>query len=171
MTTPNIASLMFMVEERRQAPAADRRLAAGHHPQGARATGFLDAGHLHVDVLKVQHHGSENNVDAEFLPQGVGRSLRVLRQRLARQSGVPVIETIFNSRLGPAGVRAVSPTAQNRDFSFWFSTSSDALAERTEQHAAFVAIESLVAKLKRKSNGALSTFFNTDAGITLTVKH
>ena len=122
-------------------------------------------------MLKVQHHGSENNVDENFCRKVSADHYVFCGNGSHGNPELPVIETIFNSRLGPAGVRAVSPTAQNRDFSFWFSTSSDALAERTEQHAAFVAIESLVAKLTRKSNGALSTFFNTDAGITLTVKH
>jgi len=33
---------------------------------GLRAAGFLPGGHLHVDVLKLPHHGSINNVDADF---------------------------------------------------------------------------------------------------------
>jgi hypothetical protein len=65
-TAPNIASLMLMVEEQGQ-----RILLTGDSQQdiilkGLQTTGFLDTGAVHLAVLKVQHHGSDENLHAQF---------------------------------------------------------------------------------------------------------
>lgn len=66
VTTPNLASLMLMVSE------ANRTLLLtgdGHCDdlvEGLRRAGKLQRGRCHVNVLKVQHHGSRNNVSATF---------------------------------------------------------------------------------------------------------
>lgn len=170
VTTPNIASLMFMVEDE----DGMQLLLTGDSQQdiilkGLELAGYLDDGHLHVDILKVQHHGSENNVDEDFCRKVSADHYVFCGNGSHGNPELSVIETIFKARLGPAGVRALSPKAKDRDFSFWFSTSSDFLAKGSEQREAFVEIERLVAKLKKKSNGALSAYFNKDTGIMLTV--
>jgi hypothetical protein len=64
VTIPNIASLMFMVEEPGDNGSVARLLLTGDGQQdfildGLRRAGFLDDNvGLHLDVLKVQHHGS-----------------------------------------------------------------------------------------------------------------
>ena len=69
VTAPNIASLMLMVEEN-----GKRLLLTGDSQQdfilaGLKKTGFLANGHLHLDVHKIQHHGSEHNLDEDFVRQ------------------------------------------------------------------------------------------------------
>ncbi|MGH7695766.1 MAG: hypothetical protein ACRENH_12335, partial [Gemmatimonadaceae bacterium] len=66
VTAPNVASLMFMVEENGR-----RLLLTGDGQQdfileGLERSGFMPNGNVHLDVLKVQHHGSEHNIDVGF---------------------------------------------------------------------------------------------------------
>lgn len=67
VTAPNLASLMLYVQE-----GAKRLLLTGDgHADdilaGLEHQGKLDAqGRIHVDVLKVQHHGSEHNIHQAF---------------------------------------------------------------------------------------------------------
>jgi hypothetical protein len=67
VTTPNLASIMLLAEEggRRVLLTGD-----GHWQDilhGLERRGKLDpAGKLHVEVLKVQHHGSEHNIEQQF---------------------------------------------------------------------------------------------------------
>jgi hypothetical protein len=68
VTVPNLASLMLHVQEGRRTVL----LTGDGHWQdildGLEATGKAEPGRtLHVDVLKVQHHGSEHNLSPEFL--------------------------------------------------------------------------------------------------------
>jgi metallo-beta-lactamase superfamily protein len=66
VTTPNLASLMLFVEE---GDTTVLLTGDGHQREvlrGLEAAGKLDGGNIHVNVLKVQHHGSEHNIDAEF---------------------------------------------------------------------------------------------------------
>lgn len=66
VTTPNLASLMLLVSE------ANRTLLLtgdGHCDdlvEGLSRAGKLERGKCHVNVLKVQHHGSRNNVSPAF---------------------------------------------------------------------------------------------------------
>jgi len=67
VTPPNLASLMALAEE------GDRRVLLtgdGHWKDillGLEHRGKLDeSGRMHLDVVKVQHHGSKNNINAEF---------------------------------------------------------------------------------------------------------
>ena len=67
VTVPNLASLMLLAKE-------DGRTVLltgdGSHVdilKGLEAAGELDDdGRIHVNVLKIQHHGSEHNIDEEF---------------------------------------------------------------------------------------------------------
>ena len=66
VTPPNLASIMLLADE------GGKRLLLtgdGHSAdivKGLRLHGLLDGqGRLHVDVLKVQHHGAEFNIEHE----------------------------------------------------------------------------------------------------------
>jgi len=64
---PNLSSIMFIAESggRRALLTGDGR--GDHLLEGLGQAGLLDArGKLHVDVLKVPHHGSDRNATKEF---------------------------------------------------------------------------------------------------------
>jgi beta-lactamase superfamily II metal-dependent hydrolase len=67
VTTPNLASLMLLAKEGGKTVLLT---GDGSHVdilKGLEAAGELDDdGHIHVDVLKIQHHGSEHNIDEDF---------------------------------------------------------------------------------------------------------
>jgi hypothetical protein len=163
VTVPNIASLMFMVEE-----DGKRLLLTGDAQQefiikGLERAGFLTDGNLHLNVLKVQHHGSEHNMDIEFARK-VSADHYVFCGN--GESGNPdprVIDIVFHSRLGKPTVRALAPEAANRPFHFWFSTTSDLLGKGTPKHKNFVKMEKKLAKLATQSNGLLKLHFNETA--------
>lgn len=169
VTTPNIASLMFMVEEGER-----RLLLTGDSQQdiilkGLQLAGFLDDGYCHVDVLKVQHHASEHNVDENFCRR-VSADHYVFCGNGSHGNPEPiVIRQIYDSRMGPKSKRALAPVAADKPFKFWFSTTSGNQMEGSEQQEAFAAVEELVASLEQQSGGLLSSAFNEDASIEFTL--
>jgi Metallo-beta-lactamase superfamily. len=82
VTTPNLASLMFYVEENGKTLLLT---GDGHHLDILRGLKHIKklngAGGIHVNVLKVQHHLSEHNIDDPFCRTVHRRSLCHLRQR------------------------------------------------------------------------------------------
>ena len=81
VTTPNVASLMFMVQEGDKTLLLTGDCQQDFIIKGLERTGFLEPGeHVRVNVLKVQHHGSENNMDDAFAE----RRTRQSRPRGAR---------------------------------------------------------------------------------------
>jgi beta-lactamase superfamily II metal-dependent hydrolase len=167
VTAPNIASLMFMVEE-----GGKRLLLTGDSQQdiilkGLEKAGFLANGFEHLDVLKVQHHGSENNMDAEFCRRISADHYVFCGNGSHGNPEIEVIELIYESRMGAAARRAKAPQANGRKFKFWFSNIS---ANSPAKHRkAFKAVEDTVAKLRKKSGGLLSAQFNGGASIALNI--
>jgi beta-lactamase superfamily II metal-dependent hydrolase len=157
VTAPNIASLMLLVEE-----DGKRLLLTGDGQQdyilkGLKAEGFLSDGALHLDVLKVQHHGSEHNIDANFC-RVVSADHYVFCGNGKHGNPEPsVLETVFNSRLGKPADRARAPEAQGKPFTFWFSTSA---SNPKSNDAGFDAIAQKVNQLVARSNGLLTARFN-----------
>jgi hypothetical protein len=159
VTVPNIASLMFMVEE-----DGKRLLLTGDGQQdfildGLERTGFLDdEGPLHIDVLKVQHHGSENNMDEDFASKVLADHYVFCGNGEHGNPDFGVIDIIFNSRKN-----------DDADFHFWFSTTSDAQDEGTQKREHFRKVEQQAKKLKAKSGGRLGLHFNEKSWIGLEI--
>lgn len=169
VTAPNIASLMFMVEEDQK-----RLLLTGDSQQdkileGLKRTGYLADEGLHIDVLKVQHHGSENNLDAEFARQVSADHYVLCGNGLHGNPDPRVIDFIFASRQGPAAVRTLAPAAQGREFHFWFSTTSAAQEDGSARQRAFEEVEERVEQLRQASHGELVVHYNEDAFIELAI--
>ncbi|MBA3340974.1 MAG: MBL fold metallo-hydrolase [Gemmatimonadaceae bacterium] len=163
VSAPNVASLMFMVEE-----SGRRLLLTGDGQQdvileGLKRTGFLDAGFVHIEALKVQHHGSENNMNEDFARRVSADHYVFCGNGSHHNPEIKVIDMVFASRLGKASVRALAPEAQNRDFHFWFSTTSEASPEGLERREIFAEVEEHVAHLETQSEGRLHLHFNNGA--------
>jgi hypothetical protein len=169
VTVPNIASLVLLVRENGRSILLTGD--AQHdilldHLEGA---GLLQGGHLHLDVLKIQHHGSEFNMSAKFARIVTADHYLFCGDG---QSGNPepqVIEQVFASRTSndPA-IRGSAPeAADNRPFHFWFSTSSATPAHSAAARRNFAETEALVAGMIQRSNGRLVSHFNQGTSITL----
>ncbi len=169
VTPPNVASLMFMVEE-----DGKRLLLTGdsHHDmiiRGLELTGFLADGHVHLDVLKVQHHGATANMDAEFCRK-VSADHYVFCGNGEHGNPEPeVLKLVHQSRLGPPARRALSPRAADRPFKFWFSTTSALQRAGSRERRAFAEAERLVAGMIAGAGGRMTAEFNGGDFITLAI--
>lgn len=168
VTVPNIASTVLLVEE-----AGRRLLLTGdNHPdmilKGLKAAHLTPDGHIHLEVLKYQHHGSDHNISDEF-PLVVSADHYVFCGDGSNSNPeLSVLEAMFAARVGPAARQARSPRAQGRDFKFWFSTSpevQDAGANRDHMKA----VERWAQAKRQQFPGRFDFHFSTEPFTTLTV--
>jgi hypothetical protein len=157
VTPPNLASLMLLVEE------GDRTLLLtgdGHWEDilaGLRNAGRLDAEErLHVDVLKVQHHGSENNLTPAFAKQITADRYLFCANGEHSNPDPRIVQAIIDSRLGSKSLRSSSPDAGGR-FKLQFNSSSDVTEGDERDHMR--AIEKLVTQASDASLGRMSCTF------------
>lgn len=158
VTTPNLASLMLFVEE------AGRTLILtgdGHHTDIRKGLEHIKklggAGGLHVNVLKVQHHGSEFNIDEAFCRSVTADNYIFCGNGEHENPDLRVLQAIADSRTGnPA---QLSSNAQAADaFKFWFNSSS-AVTIKAEAKAHMKKIEKLCKDLSKVSKGKMDFFF------------
>lgn len=169
VTPPNVASLMFMVDEngKRLLLTGDSH---GHMiVDGLKSTGLLTNDCIHVDVLKVQHHGATANLDSDFAKQVSADHYIFCGNGEHGNPEIKVIDHIYNSRLGPQSLRALDPRAAGRKFKFWFSTDSATLRAGSKERKAYDKMTAHVKALKSASGGKLLTQFNPGSSITLSV--
>ena len=169
VTAPNVASLMFMVEE-----DGKRLLLTGDSHQdkiieGLKRTGYLKDEGLHVDVLKVQHHGSEHNLDAAFARDVSATHYVFCGNGSNGNPSRDVINLVYASRLGAAADRTLAPAAAGEKFHFWFSTTSAAQSAGSAQRRDFEKLEERVEALRAASQGRLLVHYNEGASIELSI--
>jgi beta-lactamase superfamily II metal-dependent hydrolase len=163
VTPPNLASLMFLVEE----DGRSILLTGDGHGQdilrGLERQEKLDAdGGIHVDVLKVQHHGSEHNLDEEFCRRVTANHYVFCGNGDSGNPDLRVVEALVDSRIGPAHSRSKNSQTKNR-FRFWFNNSStfdDEINAENKGHMAL--IEADVASYINQSGDQMSATFITN---------
>jgi beta-lactamase superfamily II metal-dependent hydrolase len=137
VTAPNLASLMLLAEEQGKTVLLT---GDGHRDdilKGLAHQQKLDAqGRLHVDVLKVQHHGSEHNIDEAFCRAVTADDYVFCGNGAHLNPDLDVVETLVTARL------AVDP----RPFKLWFNSSS-AVPGKAADRAQMKKVEDLVARL------------------------
>jgi beta-lactamase superfamily II metal-dependent hydrolase len=157
VTAPNLASLMVLVEEN-----DDEILLTGdgHSSdilKGLEQVGRIEpGGSIHVKVLKVQHHGSEHNIDADFCRRVTADHYVFCGNGAYTNPELPVIQAIFDSRVGPKR----SKDAPDTKFRFWFNSHSS-ISDVPKHRKHMAKIEALVDKLAKKSGGRLTGEFLT----------
>lgn len=171
VTVPNVASLVFHVEEDGKTLLLT---GDGQHDiilDGLREAGLLDANDsMHVTVLKVQHHGSKNNLSPEFARKVTADHYVFCGDGQHGNPSEKVLSDIFTARTSAnANERALSGVPANKTFHYWFSTNSAAITAGTAKQKHFKVIEKLVKTLVTKSNGKLKSHFNTAVSITLDI--
>jgi beta-lactamase superfamily II metal-dependent hydrolase len=158
VTTPNLASLMFFVEEKGKTLLLT---GDGHHLDIRKGLEHIKklggAKGLHVDVLKVQHHGSEHNLDEEFCRLVTADNYVFCGNGEHENPDRRVIQAIIDSRLGPAGKLGSNPEVGNR-FKFWINSHAT-VTTKAAAKTHLKKIENDVNKAVAKSNGKMSSFF------------
>ncbi len=160
VTPPNLASIMFAVDE------ADVRILLtgdGHGDDllaGLRARDMLSAGGgLHVQLLKVQHHGSENNITEAFCRAITANHYVFCGNGEHENPDLRVLRAIAASRIGGPAELSANPEA-GQPFTFWFNSSSQVTRAEAVDHMR--AVEAETATLVAASNGRLTVHFLTD---------
>jgi hypothetical protein len=168
VTAPNLASLMLFVEEN----GRTLLLTGDGHADDIRAglahAGRLDArGAIHVNVLKVQHHGSEHNIDEEFCRLVTADHYVLCGNGEHENPDLDALRAILDSRLGPKPKRSENAQA-GKAFKLWFSSNADAQAPvAARKHMR--AVTRLIEDRAQRSDGRLRFRFLTDHSLTLKV--
>jgi beta-lactamase superfamily II metal-dependent hydrolase len=154
VTAPNLASLTLLVEDASSSLLLTGDARGDQIVDGLKAAGRLNGGTFEVDVLKVPHHGSENNIESDFVETVLARDYVFCGNGDSGNPNTDVIDMMFRRRL------AVSP----KPFRFWFNSSKAVSAKR----AHMAKVETLVKKLKKKGQGRFTFAFLTK-GSTITI--
>jgi len=159
VTTPNLASLMLLLEENGKTVLLT---GDGHWEDilaGLDAAGAPDSsGKVHLDVLKVQHHGSEHNIHADFCDAVTASHYIFCGNGAHHNPDLDVLELIAERRF----------SGDSKPFRFWFNSSSSA-SEEPANAAHMKKVEKLVAKLEAKSGGRLKSKFLNNSFFELNV--
>lgn len=152
VTPPNLASLTLFVKEGNQTILLTGDARGDQIVDGLKKTGIMPAsGTLHVDVLKVQHHGAENNIDQAFCDAVTADHYVFCGDGDSRNPDPRVCELIVDRRLAGAGKAA---------FKFWFNC-SEALQDRESLAEHLIKVENKVKALQKKAKGRLKAKFLT----------
>ena len=150
VSTPNLASITFLAEENEQLVLMTGDAHAAEILKGLRAHKFLPAegGVLHVDVLKIQHHGAEANIDPEFCQTITADHYIFCGNGGHHNPELAVVEIIVNSRVGDDIDDTNSPNIHD-PFTLWFNSSeADAGTKKRSEH-----MRHLREKMEELANG------------------
>ncbi len=157
VTPPNLASLMLLVEEQGKTVLMT---GDGHSDDilaGLDAVGKLDGeGRMHVNVLKVQHHGSEKNIDKPFCKLVTADHYVFCGNGHSENPEVDVIDAIAGSRLGSDANVSNNPQAGGR-FKIWFNSSQEVTDHRYTEH--MKQVEKRIKYHEQRSDGRMRYFF------------
>jgi beta-lactamase superfamily II metal-dependent hydrolase len=120
-----------------------------HIVAGLEQSGHLNTGKLHVNLLKVQHHGSEHNIDEEFCKKITADRYLFCGNGQHENPDLAVIKLIVASRMRAGDSGRFKLLFNSRDT---VSTNDRGKAHMTE-------VEALVNSLAAKSNGRMSASF------------
>ncbi|MFC2138810.1 MBL fold metallo-hydrolase [Bacteroidota bacterium] len=134
VTVPNLASIMFLIE---QDGISLLMTGDGHWKdilKGLKAKGKLKRdGSIHVNILKVQHHGSEHNLNEEFCRRVTADHYVFCGDGSHHNPDLRVVETIIQSRISQGEARAVTREVSDQ-FTLWFNSSSQITKDENKEH-------------------------------------
>jgi beta-lactamase superfamily II metal-dependent hydrolase len=147
VTTPNLASLTLLVEDDQTSLLLTGDARGDQVVDGLRAAGRLTSGKFEVDVLKVPHHGSEHNIDSDFVEAVIARDYVFCGNGFKSNPNRDVVDMMFRRRLA----------ASSKPFRFWFN-SSKAVSANPDHMA---EIEQLMKRLAKKGKDRFTFRFLT----------
>lgn len=132
VTVQNVASIVMLVEGdgKRVLFTGDARDDDIH--EDLISAGFTDNdNHVHVDLLKVQHHGSENNFSLGFAQKVTADHYLFCGNGGHHNPDLWVVKTLLDARIGGVGTRTTHVDA-DRPFKLWFTSDGTTFkADRT----------------------------------------
>lgn len=187
VTEPNLASLMLLLEETYRGRVKRLVLTGdGHHEDvlaGLRHQGLLADGRgLHVDILKMPHHGSEHNMDRAFAKRITADHYVFCANGEHANPDLRILEVLLDSRLGTNSDLSGNAEA-GRPFTIWLNCSTAfmddeiaaKIAERKDPKELRKArnhlakVEAMLDEASRTSNGRLTVKLLDGAPLVLEV--
>jgi len=172
VTPPNLASLMLLVEQG-NANNIKRIILTGDGLGSEVIHGLKDLGKLrgdgtlHVDVLKMMHHGSEHNMDEDFPKLITADHYIFCGNGFSGNPEEIVVDAVLASRLGTGKRRSKNPEAGN-PFHVWINT-HPSVVTNAEYRDQIKKIEKLVNEQQAKSNGQLTVHFLKEDAFSFSV--
>ena len=157
VTPPNLASLTLLAEQAGQSILLTGDARGDQITDGLKAAGRLTGATFTVDILKVPHHGSENNIDSDFCDTVIARDYVFCGNGEHLNPDLRVVEMMGRRRLTAGG-----------KFKFWFN-SSDVVSEKREAAAHMKEVAGVVSTLVNSSKGRMTAKFLT-AGSSLKIR-
>jgi hypothetical protein len=155
VTPPNLASLMLLVEEGKKTLLLTGDGHAGDILKGLEFHEKTDGqGRMHVDALKMQHHGSEHNIDEEFVKRVTADHYIFCGNGKHENPDLRVIALILDSRLAGVPFAATHPKAAGT-FRFWFN-SSDSATGNSAAKEHMKELQKELSDRKKQSDGRFS---------------
>jgi ribonuclease BN (tRNA processing enzyme) len=157
VSVPNLASIMLMVEEDGKTVLLTGDGHAEDIISGLEVfkPDIQDTG-IHVNVLKVQHHGSDHNFTADFYTLVTADHYVFCGNGFKQNPELNVLRNLINTRLDP------EPALQNREhiadpFKFWFNSRSTVTTPSRKDH--MEQVEDLIKERAQGSNGRMEFEF------------
>ena len=174
VTVPNLASIMLLLEEDGSRMVLTGDGHALNVVDGLEQAGLLvDGSGLHVDVLKIPHHGSEHNIGHEkkhpFIKSEFLRRVTADHYVFCGDGshGNPehvIVKAVIDSRLGRVGIRSDNPEV-GRPFKVWFTAHPRLLEGADAAH--MDQIRDYVTRRARRHTGTLFSEFLEAASFTI----
>jgi beta-lactamase superfamily II metal-dependent hydrolase len=159
VTLPNLASLMLLVEE------GDKSILLtgdGHWKDildGLEECGKLACdGSLHLNILKVQHHGSEHNLHPDFCKRVTADHYIFCGNGAHENPDGRVIDVLAKSRIGGPQERSLNQQA-GADCIFWFNSSPNYRFGKSKNKAHMREIEQKMEQMQLLSGGQIKSRF------------
>jgi hypothetical protein len=150
ITPPNLASLQLLVTEGARTVLYTGDGHANETIAGLKHLGLLKNGAgLHVDVMKVPHHGAADNMTDELAMTVTADHYVFCGNGFKTNPELVVIQRLFDARLGPTAMRSTNKEV-SRPFTFWFNCSGTT-PNKSDQKAHMKKVEALVKKLASSS--------------------
>jgi hypothetical protein len=166
VTAANLASLMLLVEEGPHAILFTGDGVSSEILSGLERHGKLDAGgRIHVNVLKVQHHGAHANVEAEFVKRVTADHYVFCGNGAHDNPEEEVVEAFAKARL--EGIDGSGPVGPPAPFAFWFTSraTTPGLTPSRRQH--MKKIEDAVNALRQGHEARMTATFLDSGGFDI----
>lgn len=144
VTVPNLASIMLLVEEGSRSMLLTGDGHSDEIVKGLKVKKRLDArGRLHVDLLKVQHHGAEFNARPEFWSAITADHYVFCANGAHHNPDERILDDLLDARLGTTEIPSAGPTGKR--FKIWVNSSS-AVTDAGANQAHMKKVEALLAR-------------------------
>ena len=162
VTEPNLASIMLHVKD---SDGKTCLLTGDGHmddvERGLEAAGLLQSGQgLHVDCLKIAHHGSENNSDLPNYQRITADHYIFCGNGHSDNPDPRIVDAVIDSRIGVANKRSGNAETGKR-FKFWFNTNPEDDDNHNAGHMQM--LRERVQRRASRSNGKMRFAFQSSS--------